>query len=215
MPATAEAAQVTNAYRTQLGRLRELTANEVVALISALDLAVSPTALDRQLLAFLTNALAVVQAASMRSASLTGAYVSAYLLAGNAAPLSVPVRPVLAPLDGLTRVRGALLVNLVRSAGRGQAITSAEAAARRHARNIVTLSAVETTADLIVREPRIAGWQRVTAAGCCKRCAVQAGKRFRDNQGFKRHPACRCSHEPILRGIPEQVQRQPPTVLQP
>lgn len=47
----------------------------------------------------------------------------------------------------------------------------------------------------IAARPRV-GYVRVVVAPCCQRCAVLAGKRFRFNQGFLRHPKCRCRHAP-------------------
>jgi hypothetical protein len=41
-------------------------------------------------------------------------------------------------------------------------------------------------------------WTRMVSAPCCQRCAVLAGKVFKSNQGFKRHPRCDCTHIPTL-----------------
>lgn len=38
------------------------------------------------------------------------------------------------------------------------------------------------------------GWERMVNPPCCSRCAVLAGKVFKWNQGFKRHPRCDCTH---------------------
>ena len=43
--------------------------------------------------------------------------------------------------------------------------------------------------------PRV-GYVRAVNPPCCKRCAVLAGKFFRVNQGFPRHPRCDCVHIP-------------------
>lgn len=43
------------------------------------------------------------------------------------------------------------------------------------------------------------GWLRVVSPPCCKDCAVQAGKWFAHNEGFKRHPHCDCYHVPAPR----------------
>ena len=43
------------------------------------------------------------------------------------------------------------------------------------------------------------GWLRVVGPPCCKDCAVQAGKWFAHNEGFKRHPHCDCYHVPAPR----------------
>jgi hypothetical protein len=44
------------------------------------------------------------------------------------------------------------------------------------------------------------GYVRVVSPPCCKRCAVLAGKFFKWNQGFLRHPRCDCRHEPLEEG---------------
>lgn len=41
-----------------------------------------------------------------------------------------------------------------------------------------------------------AGWVRMVNPPCCQRCAVLAGKFFRFNRGFQRHPRCDCTHIP-------------------
>ena len=40
------------------------------------------------------------------------------------------------------------------------------------------------------------GWIRFVSPPCCQRCAVLAGKWFRWNEGFRRHPGCDCLHRP-------------------
>ncbi|QDH85753.1 capsid maturation protease [Brevibacterium phage AGM4] len=40
------------------------------------------------------------------------------------------------------------------------------------------------------------GYTRVVSAGCCARCAVLAGRYYEWNEGFLRHPACKCLHFP-------------------
>lgn len=48
--------------------------------------------------------------------------------------------------------------------------------------------------DLISRNQ--AGYVRVVEPGACSRCIILAGKFFRWNAGFLRHPACQCEHMP-------------------
>lgn len=48
--------------------------------------------------------------------------------------------------------------------------------------------------DMITRKQT--GYVRVVEAGACSRCIVLAGKFFRWNEGFLRHPSCRCVHMP-------------------
>jgi len=47
----------------------------------------------------------------------------------------------------------------------------------------------------ITARPAI-GWVRMIHPGACSRCAVLAGRWFRWNQGFDRHPRCMCTHVP-------------------
>ena len=47
----------------------------------------------------------------------------------------------------------------------------------------------------IFARPQV-GWVRMVNPPCCSRCAVLAGKWFRSNQGFQRHPRCDCTHIP-------------------
>ena len=46
-----------------------------------------------------------------------------------------------------------------------------------------------------VARPRT-GYVRMVNTPCCKDCAVLAGKFFRSNTGFLRHPNCKCYHLP-------------------
>lgn len=53
----------------------------------------------------------------------------------------------------------------------------------------------------ITARPRV-GYVRMVSPPCCQRCAVLAGKTFRWNDGFKRHPRCQCRHTPVEEGNP-------------
>lgn len=44
--------------------------------------------------------------------------------------------------------------------------------------------------------PHASGWYRMLQTPSCARCAILAGKFFRKNQGFSRHPRCDCVHVP-------------------
>ena len=47
----------------------------------------------------------------------------------------------------------------------------------------------------------ITGWVRMLEPPSCGRCVVLAGKRFKTNQGFLRHPRCDCRHIPASESI--------------
>lgn len=50
----------------------------------------------------------------------------------------------------------------------------------------------------IAQRPSIAGYTRMLNAPSCSRCVILAGKWFRWNQGFQRHPRCDCIHVPSV-----------------
>jgi hypothetical protein len=53
----------------------------------------------------------------------------------------------------------------------------------------------DATAASIVARPGV-GWVRMVNPPCCSRCAVLAGKVYKWNSGFARHPRCDCLHIP-------------------
>lgn len=53
------------------------------------------------------------------------------------------------------------------------------------------------------------GWTRMVTPPCCPRCAILAGKFFRWNTGFQRHPACDCRHIPTRENVAGDVRTDP------
>lgn len=49
----------------------------------------------------------------------------------------------------------------------------------------------------IVFEPDWTNYVRVLDPPSCPRCAILAGRIYRDNEGFPRHPECDCQHWPV------------------
>jgi hypothetical protein len=64
-------------------------------------------------------------------------------------------------------------------------------------------------AGIAITTRRDLGWTRMVNPPCCKRCAVLAGKWFRWNQGFQRHPMCDCTHIPTLENRLGDVRTDP------
>lgn len=60
----------------------------------------------------------------------------------------------------------------------------------------------------IAARPKV-GWLRMVNAPCCSRCAILAGKWFRWNQGFRRHPRCDCVHVPAAEDSPGNLGTDP------
>lgn len=60
----------------------------------------------------------------------------------------------------------------------------------------------------IAARPHV-GWVRMVTPPCCARCAVLAGKYFKWNSGFDRHPLCDCSHVPTQENVAGDVRTDP------
>jgi hypothetical protein len=60
----------------------------------------------------------------------------------------------------------------------------------------------------IAARPRV-GWTRMVTPPCCPRCAILAGKFYRWNQGFQRHPGCDCRHIPTTEDREGDVRTDP------
>lgn len=61
----------------------------------------------------------------------------------------------------------------------------------------------------IAARPAVSGYVRMLNPPSCGRCAVLAGKRFRWNAGFQRHPHCDCRHIPASENIAGDLTTDP------
>lgn len=60
----------------------------------------------------------------------------------------------------------------------------------------------------IAARPRV-GWTRMVQPPCCSKCAVLAGRFYRFNDGFQRHPRCDCRHIPAVEDTVGSVSTDP------
>jgi hypothetical protein len=51
-----------------------------------------------------------------------------------------------------------------------------------------------------IRQRPVSGYVRMLQTPSCPRCVILAGKWFKRNQGFQRHPGCDCRHIPTSEG---------------
>lgn len=61
----------------------------------------------------------------------------------------------------------------------------------------------------LVARPKVTGWVRVLSTPSCPRCVVLAGKWFKWNRGFQRHPRCDCRHVPASESIAGDLTTDP------
>jgi hypothetical protein len=88
-----------------------------------------------------------------------------------------------------------------------------EQAADSHALEMMALTQIADAGRVaaglaIAARPKV-GWTRMVNPPCCARCAILAGKFFRWNQGFQRHPMCDCTHIPTVEDQVGDVRTDP------
>lgn len=61
----------------------------------------------------------------------------------------------------------------------------------------------------IAARPQVQGYVRMVNPPCCPRCAILAGKFYRWNTGFDRHPNCDCRHIPAAEDRSDDLRTDP------
>jgi hypothetical protein len=61
----------------------------------------------------------------------------------------------------------------------------------------------------ITARPHAAGYVRQVVGNTCARCLILAGRHYRWNAGFKRHPRCDCIHIPTAENVPGDIATSP------
>jgi len=86
------------------------------------------------------------------------------------------------------------------------------AAEKRLTRTLLTVMA-DTGRDVvaadIAQRPAITGYTRMLNPPSCNRCIILAGKWFRWNEGFLRHPRCDCRHIPASEDVAGDLRTDP------
>jgi len=113
------------------------------------------------------------------------------------------------PLDSLLEHS---VVTAKTAVGNGVAPAEALAAAGRWLDMVVhtqVADAARGAASVAISARPRTGWVRMVSPPCCSRCAILAGKWFRSNQGFQRHPRCDCRHIPSLEDTADNLGTDP------
>lgn len=89
--------------------------------------------------------------------------------------------------------------------GRGASSTEALTAGRHALDRLMATQVADAGRNAatvaITARPAVTGYVRMLSVPACARCAVLAGKWFRWNTGFARHPRCDCRHIPATENI--------------
>lgn len=126
-------------------------------------------------------------------AAVTGADTAGAVIPGALAGVASDGRPLLSLL------RQPTIASLL-AIGRGVDVRRSMGAGALSLDMLVRTQIADAgrTADgiAIAARPRVTGWTRMVVPPSCSRCLILAGRRYKWNQGFKRHPRCDCRHIP-------------------
>lgn len=164
--------------------------------------------------------LAIVQTAQARIALQAAAYIPAVLEeTGQTAALVAAAQTNTAAMVGITgtgaRVADTLAIATIRAKSAveaGQTATQALGTASDWLTGTVGTIFSDTgrTIESVSMATRpVGGYVRMLNPPSCARCVVQAGKWFRKNQGFERHPECDCRHIPASEAVAEDIRINP------
>lgn len=188
-------------------RERKTIAARAAAAVASLWRRVDRTAIAPSWLALLPGAVVALEQAQAAAANSADAYLSAiakaYGVADDAAASVRVAAFVGVASDGrelgplMWRPAVAALGTIGRGGTEAQALASGRFVADMITRTQVADAgrAADTTA--MAARAQMTGYVRVLAPPSCSRCVILAGKRYRWNAGFNRHPRCDCTHLPV------------------
>lgn len=195
-------AEAAAAYQAQL----RASAMATVAAVLARWRMIDPDDIVGSWRELLPSVAALLTAGQLAAAERGAAYIPSVATAQNVDPEDVRVKTATLagiasdgrPLDTLVSVPAAQTLT---SIGRGQLAVQALAQGRRSLGMLAAtqvLDAGRTAASVgMVATPALTGYRRqLRGPTNCARCVILAGKWFRWNAGFRRHPRCDCVHVP-------------------
>lgn len=155
----------------------------------------------------LPHALVILSAAQMTAAGTADLYVSDAAAAqrARAVPEGLINRGAFGGIASDGRPLASLLyqpaITALEQIGGGASVASAMSAGSFTLDLIARTQVVDAgrVADgvALTSRPQLAGYVRVVVGKTCARCLVLAGKHYRWNAGFARHPRCDCRHVPV------------------
>lgn len=168
--------------------------------------------------------LALVTQAQVAAADMGTQYIADVLEeTGQDAEPVAPVRPEAfggVASDG--RTLDGLLVGGVTTAKQAVEAGESHAGALAKGQRFLDMAAWTQIADAgrggssvaMMSRPKVTGWTRAVNPPCCSRCAILAGRWYRTNAGFPRHPRCDCFHVPVAEAMAGELMTDPQELLE-
>lgn len=199
-------------------RARQQLANAITRAAARLWSKVDPADVSRSWLRLMPQLFAALTVAQRTAAAAAPEYVAEVLSAQGLAANTVPLVPAALsgiasdglPLDTLlVQPAFSTLSALAQGASRDQAMAVGSSALRLIVRTQVEDAGRVADGVAIVGQRVETGYVRMLGGKGCSRCVVLAGKRYRWNDGFRRHPNCRCVHIPYREDVPDDISTDP------
>lgn len=162
--------------------------------------------------------LETVTAAQVSAARMTDPYVDRVLKEQNLAVDGLEVNPrAFAGIASDGRPLASLLaspmidtqVRFRRGEGLEQSLRSGLFTLERIVRTQIQDAGRAADGAAAVGRKSVTGYYRYLTPPSCSRCAVLAGRFYKVNTGFQRHPRCDCTHVPGTKAAGEEVQTDP------
>lgn len=170
---------------------------EAVAIITASQLAAAEDATDYMAAALAAQSLDT-SGPAVRPAAFAGL---AYPLTDTAIQFDLAETLMAPAFTALTGIRGGLTLSRSMGGGLNDLMLRSQMQISDAARNAGSVS--------LSSRDRPAGYVRMLNPPSCSRCAILAGKWFRANQGFSRHPGCDCRHIPSAESRADDLTTDP------
>lgn len=167
----------------------------------------------------LPDALAVLGTSQATAAAGAGPYVDDVLEAsgvgvtaagrinpGAFAGIASDGRPLASLLlaPGITALR-----QIKQGATPGRALASGRFTLDMITRTQVADAGRVAVGTAIAARPEVGGYVRMIVGKTCARCVILAGRWYRWNEGFRRHPRCDCRHIPAAEAVAGDVATDP------
>jgi hypothetical protein len=175
-----------------------LLSKQAIATILALWRRLDAGDISSSWAALMPDAVAALVAAETVAAELADPYLTQVLDDDSAATALVDVGGMVEPSGSLLYLPAVQASTAIgQGLGVGAALVAAGHRLAMYTQTSVADTARSSVAAGMAARPHATGYYRALRPPSCSRCAILAGRFYKWNAGFKRHPRCDCVHTPV------------------